>query len=261
MAAPDSMSTATTGLAPRTVVVENLVVTYRVRSENQLGARQLMKRGFRSRTMTEVEALRGLSFDVHAGEAVGLVGSNGSGKSTLLRTIAGLQPKSEGSVFVTGQPQFLGVAAALKLRLSGRRNIYLGGLALGLTVEEVDERYDDVVAFSGLGEALARPLQTYSSGMRSRLAFSIATLTSPEILLLDEALAVGDRAFRDRSVRRIQSIRDDAKTVMLVTHNLTEIQQTCERVLWLRDGQIVMDGAVDEVLDAYGEWSDRNAED
>ena len=113
-----------------------------------------------------------------AGEAVGLVGTNGSGKSTLLRTIAGLQPRTSGAVFVSAQPQFLGVAAALKLKMSGRRNVYLGGLALGLTVDEIDERYQEVVEFSGLGDAMNRPLQTYSSGMRARLAFSIATLTA-----------------------------------------------------------------------------------
>ncbi|MFK8023048.1 MAG: ABC transporter ATP-binding protein [Ilumatobacter sp.] len=242
-----------------TVVIRDLRVQYDVRTDLAVPARQVFKRVFRSRGSETVVAIECLDLTIHKGEAVGLVGSNGSGKSTLLRTIAGLQPKVAGSVLVSSQPQFLGVGAALKLKASGRRNVYLGGLALGLTVEQIDERFDRVLKFSGLGNAIDRPMIGYSSGMRSRLAFSIATLTTPEILLLDEALAVGDRSFRDRSVDRINAMRADAKSVLLVTHNLGEIRQTCDRAVWLDQGRLVQDGPVEDVLSAYEEWSDERA--
>jgi len=251
-----TMPAADSGTPRLTVAVRNLSVTYKVYEQPVLNARQVAARGFRSRQASSVEAIRSVNLDFAAGEAVGLVGSNGSGKSTLLRTIAGLQPKSDGHVFVTSQPQFLGVAAALKPRVSGYRNVYLGGLAIGLSKEEIAERMDEVVEFSGLGDSMARPLNTYSSGMRARLAFSIATLRTPEILLLDEALAVGDRAFRDRSIAKINEIREHANTIILVSHNLNEIRQTCDRAVWLNDGVIERSGTVDEVLDDYEAWSD-----
>jgi teichoic acid transport system ATP-binding protein len=134
--------------------------------------------------------------------------------------------------------------------------VYLGGLAIGLDKDEVTSRMDEVVEFSGLGDSMARPLNTYSSGMRARLAFSIATLRTPEILLLDEALAVGDRAFRERSIAKINEIRRDANTILLVSHNLNEIRQTCNRAVWLNQGVVELLGEVDEVLDAYEAWSD-----
>ena len=246
------------GHQPLTVAVRDLIVNYKVYEQPVLSARQLATRGFRSRVSSTVEAIRSVNLDFRAGEAVGLVGANGSGKSTFLRTIAGLQPKSGGHVFVTSQPQFLGVGAALKPRVSGYRNVYLGGLALGIGKEEIAERMDEVIEFSGLGDAMARPLITYSSGMRARLAFSIATLSTPEILLLDEALAVGDRAFRERSIARINEIRENANTIILVSHNSNEIRETCDRAVWLNDGTIERDGDVQSVLDEYEEWSDRS---
>ena len=259
MAETDVTVPATDAGTPRlTVAVRNLSVTYKVYEQPVLNARQIAARGFRSRQATSVEAIRSLNLDFVAGEAVGLVGSNGSGKSTLLRTIAGLQPKSDGHVFVTSQPQFLGVAAALKPRMSGYRNVYLGALAIGLSKQEIADRMDEVVEFSGLGASMARPLNTYSSGMRARLAFSIATLRTPEILLLDEALAVGDRAFRERSIAKINEIRAEANTIILVSHNLNEIRETCDRAVWLNDGVIERAGTVDDVLDAYEAWSDEN---
>lgn len=257
MAETDAISSPADPTMPRlTIAVRDLDVTYRVYEQPVLNARELATRGFRSRVSTSVEAIRSVTLDFWAGEAVGLVGSNGSGKSTLLRTIAGLQPKSGGNVFVTSQPQFLGVAAALKPRVSGYRNVYLGGLAIGLGKDEITSRMDEVVEFSGLGDSMARPLNTYSSGMRARLAFSIATLRTPEILLLDEALAVGDRAFRERSIAKINEIRREANTILLVSHNLNEIRQTCNRAVWLNRGVVERLGDVDDVLDAYEAWSD-----
>lgn len=236
---------------PLSVRIRNLNIHYRVYEERRVSARELVRRGFRSRSAVDVHAVKDVDLDLSVGEAVGIVGSNGSGKSTLLRAIAGLQAKSSGTVEVRGEPHLLGVTAALQPLLSGYRNIILGGLAMGLSLEQVEERMDDVIEFSGLDAAIGRPMRTYSSGMRSRLAFSIATLRVPEILLVDEALAVGDKAFRERSLQRLRDIREQANTVVLVSHNLNEIRSTCDRAVWLEQGVLRADGATPEVLELY----------
>jgi teichoic acid transport system ATP-binding protein len=233
------------------VSVRHLDIKYKVYEDQVFSARELVGRGFRSRKSTIVHAVKDLSFDLHIGEAVGIVGSNGSGKSTLLRAIAGLQSPAAGAVFVRGEPHLLGVGAALKPALSGYRNVMLGGLAMGMTRDEVEAELETVREFSGLGEAMARPMNTYSSGMRARLSFSIATLRIPDVLLIDEALAVGDQDFRTRSLARINEIREQASTVVMVTHNLNEIRQTCTRCLWLDQGELVADGAVNDVIERY----------
>lgn len=233
------------------VRIRELDVRYRVYEESRLGTRDLAKRGFRGRQSTDVHALKGITVDFMSGESIGIIGSNGSGKSTLLRAIAGLQPKTAGTVLVRGEAHLLGVNAALSAELSGYRNVMLGGLAMGMTQEDVNARMDDVIEFSGLGDAMGRPMKTYSSGMRARLTFSIATLRTPDILLIDEALAVGDRAFRTRSLERIREIQKEANSVIMVTHNFSEIRETCNRVLWLDQGRLMDDGDVDRVIDAY----------
>ncbi len=241
----------TEGLPPVTIEVRDLDVRYRVFQDDSAGLRQILGRGFRSRRSIEIHALKSVDLTARAGDVVGLLGSNGSGKSTLLRCIAGLQRKAAGSVRVKGEPHLLGVNAALKPALSGRRNILLGGLAIGMSRDEVDSVIDEVIEFSGLGDAVLRPMDTYSSGMRARLAFSIATLRVPDVLLIDEALAVGDREFREKSLRRINEIRSTANTVVMVTHNLNEIKATCNRAIWLEQGTILCDGNADEVVERY----------
>lgn len=235
------------------IEIHDLDVRYHVYEEQRLTMRELVGRGFRNRSAIEIHALKSIDLEIYVGEAVGLVGQNGSGKSTLLRSMAGLQAKSNGSVKVRGEPVLLGVNAALKPALSGYRNITLGGLAMGLSKREIEERIDEVIEFSGLQEAIMRPMNTYSSGMRARLAFSIATLRVPEILLIDEALAVGDRHFRKKSLDRINHLRESANTVVLVTHSLGEIRETCNRAIWLDDGVIRADGDVETVLGLYEE--------
>ena len=238
------------------VAVRNLEVDYRIYSEPVLSGRELFNRGFRTRQATSVRAIRGVSLDFMTGEATGVVGANGSGKSTLLRTIAGLQRRTSGSVHVESQPQFLGVAAALNPRVSGHRNVILGGLALGFDRSEIEDQMSNVVEFAGLAEQMERPLYTYSSGMKARLALAIALLRTPKILLLDEALAVGDRQFRERSLERVAKMRDEAGTVLMVSHSLSEIGKTCGRTVWLDKGTVRMDGPTKEVLGAYAAWSD-----
>ena len=201
--------------------------------------------------VTTVDAVRGVTLDVAVGECIGMVGPNGSGKTTLLQAMTGVLPLTSGVLRVRSLPTFLGVKAALRPRMTGRANIRIGLLAQGLRRHEVEARLDDVVEFTDLGPSIDLPMETYSSGMRARLHFAIATALTPEILLVDEALAVGDRAFREKSARRLEEHRSAAGTVLLVSHNLSEIRRSCDRVVWLEQGRIVLDGPTDEVLGAY----------
>ncbi len=233
------------------VVVKDLHVRFRVYADARLTMRELFARGLRQRESAEVHAVRGVSMRVDAGEVVGVVGANGSGKSTLMGSIAGLLPPSSGSVLVRSQPVLLGVSSALVPDASGYRNIIIGCLAMGMPMSSIRARMDEVAAFTELGDALKRPLKTYSSGMKSRLAFAIATLESPDILLIDEALAVGDKRFRKKSLDRVHQLQTQAGAVVMVTHNLGEVRTSCTRAVWMNEGQVVADGAVEDVLVAY----------
>ena len=199
----------------------------------------------------KIHAVKNVSFVVHNGESVGIIGRNGSGKSTLLRAIAGLIPPSGGRVWSAGRPSLLGVNAVLLSSLTGERNVMIGGLALGLTPAQVRERYDEIVEFSGIGEFIHMPMSAYSSGMGARLRFAISTAAAPDILMIDEALATGDADFQARSRDRIAEIRQDASTVFLVSHSNAAIRETCDRVLWMDQGRLVMDGPTEEVVSAY----------
>jgi teichoic acid transport system ATP-binding protein len=234
---------------PLSVLVDDVHVNFRVYQDADASLREFLRRG--ARRAVSIHALRGVSLAINVGESVGIVGSNGSGKSTLLRAIAGVQPVSSGKVFVRGEAHLLGVGAALKPLLSGQRNILLGGLAMGMPRSEIEAKLDEVVEFAGLQKSINLPMNTYSVGMRSRLAFAIATLRVPDVLLVDEALAVGDQVFRARSLARLRSLRDEAGAVVLVTHNLGEIRETCSRAIWLEQGEIRADGDVDDVLAGY----------
>ncbi|WP_375002810.1 ABC transporter ATP-binding protein [Aeromicrobium sp. CTD01-1L150] len=258
MAAPTDHWQPATGNSTRTetpsVVVDDVHVEYQVLATGQraTGAdagRRLLQR--RPRSIRTVHALRGVSLTAHEQDSIGVIGANGSGKSTLMRTIAGLTPPSRGVVHAASRPSLLGVGAALIKDLSGGRNVILGCLALGLTRQEVEERYDDIVEFSGIGEHIDLPMRTYSSGMTARLKFAIATARDHDILIVDEALAVGDQRFRQRSEDRIREIRDHAGTVFLVSHSMQSIRDTCNRVIWIDRGELMMDGEPDEVIRAY----------
>lgn len=236
-----------------TVVADDISVTYRVFATGKRAGveRKLLRRNAAVRRSRQVHALRGISFTAGEGDAIGVVGHNGSGKSTLMRTIAGLTVPSSGAVYAEGEPALLGVNAALINELSGERNVILGGLALGMTPDEVRARYDTIVEFAGIGDFIDLPMRTYSSGMSARLRFAIAASVTHRVLLIDEALAVGDADFRKRSERRIQELRDEAGTVFLVSHSMRTIKETCNRTLWIHKGQLRMDGPTDDVVDAY----------
>ena len=200
-----------------------------------------------------VRAIRGVSLDVFEGETVGVIGLNGSGKSTLLSAVAGVLPTTRGEILVSDEPRLMGVGAALIGEASGIRNIRLGCLALGMAKSEVEDRLDDLVAFTELGDAIHRPLNTYSSGMRARVQFVVATAVSPRILLIDEALSVGDKDFRQKSRTRVEEIIDSAGTLFMVNHSLDELVNFCSRGVWLQEGRVVMDGAITDVIAAYQE--------
>ncbi|TQM57321.1 ABC transporter ATP-binding protein [Humibacillus xanthopallidus] len=199
----------------------------------------------------KVHAVKGVSFVARHGEAVGIIGRNGSGKSTLLRAIAGLIPPSGGRAWAAGRPALLGVNAVLLTGLTGSRNVMIGGLALGLSPREVRARYDDIVEFSGIGDFVDLPMSAYSSGMGARLRFAISTAATPDILMIDEALATGDAEFQARSRERIAEIREQAGTVFLVSHSNAAIRESCDRVLWMDQGRLIMDGPTEDVVSAY----------
>ena len=196
---------------------------------------------------------KGASFAVYEGESVAIMGSNGSGKSTILAAIAGLLPVTGGEIYASYEPRLMGVGAALLPKVSGMRNIRIGCLALGMSVEQIDERLDSIIEFADIGEAINRPLRSYSSGMKARLLFAIATSIRPKILMIDEALSVGDKEFRAKSEGRIQDMLNHAGTLLMVSHNMNELKRLCTRGIWLEEGVILADGPLDEVIATYTE--------
>lgn len=231
--------------------VDDVHVTYRVYEDQRPTLRRRVVNGFRPRQSRAVQAVQGVSFDLHTGDALGVIGHNGSGKSTLLRTLAGLLPPTAGAVYARSTPVLLGVQAALQQELSGHRNILLGATALGMTKREVEERTDEIVAFAGLEDFIDLPLRAYSSGMVARLNFAIATSVAPEILLIDEALAVGDAEFQNRSRQRLEQMLEHAGTVVLVSHSMSSIRSLCHQALWMERGVVRELGPVAEVIDRY----------
>ena len=252
MAATTSEMSLVTAVPKLTLRVRDLVLDYEVFEDRRAALRQrFVTRQGTGRSL--VHALTGVSFDAAEGDTIGVVGPNGSGKSTLLAAVAGLLSPTSGEVLVAEEPKLLGVGATLIPAATGYRNIRLGCLALGMSNAQVNEKIEEIVEFTDIGEAINRPLRTYSSGMRARLHFAIATSVKPRILLIDEALAVGDKAFRVKSAARIEDIVAHAGTLMLVSHSMDEIARMCTRALWIDAGKVVADGPVADVLEAYAE--------
>ena len=232
------------------VVVDDVHVIYKVFGTGKK-ARGVNGSQEKKTRMREVHAVKGVSFVVYEGETIGIVGSNGSGKSSLMRAIAGLFPATRGAVYTFAKPTMLGVGAALLPNLSGEKNIMLGGLALGFDKKEIAAASQSIINFSGLKDFIDLPMRTYSQGMSARLRFSIAAAKKHDILIIDEALAVGDRQFRMKAEAKIRQMRQEAGTVFLVSHNMKSIQDTCNRVIWLEKGELLMDGDPTEVCDAF----------
>ena len=201
----------------------------------------------------EFRALKNISFDVHRGEVVGLVGTNGSGKSTMLKIIAGVLEPSEGEVKVHGNiAPLIELGAGFDPELSARENIYLNGALLGYTKEFIDANFDGIIEFAELKDFVDMPLKNFSSGMVARIAFAIATITEPDILIVDETLSVGDVFFQQKCECRIQHfIESGDVTVLFVSHSMEQVERICQRAVWIEKGDLRMDGPVDEVCKAY----------
>ena len=233
------------------IIVSNVSVDYEVKAQRQDSNSFARFMAQVKGKKTTVHAVKGVSFVINRGECVGLIGTNGSGKSSLIRVIAGQQSAHSGTVFAASVPEMLSVANAMIKELSGARNIRIGLLAKGFTPKEVREYYNQVIDYSKLRESIHFPVSTYSSGMRARLNFAIATVKSPEILLVDEALATGDAAFREQSQARIKEIIGSAGAVIMVNHSEKALRETCQRIIWLEKGELRMDGDADTVFAAY----------
>ena len=200
----------------------------------------------------EFIALADVSFDVYHGEVLGLIGHNGAGKSTILKVISGILSPTRGGVKLHGNVvPMLELGSGFDMEMTGRENIFLNGAILGYSEEFLKEKYDEIVAFSEIEQFINVPLRNYSSGMIARLAFSIATVVEPEILIVDEVLSVGDAAFQEKSKRRMMELMSGGATVIFVSHSLAQIRELCSRVVWLDHGHVKMCGDTQTVCDAY----------
>ncbi len=210
---------------------------------------RILKRQMRYK---EFWALRDVSFSIKKGERVAILGLNGAGKSTLLKVIAGVLKATEGEVSRSGVlVPLLELGAGFDPQYTGAENIYLYGAMLGYSKAFLKEKYDEIIAFSELGDFIHVPVKNYSSGMRARLGFSIATMVEPDILILDEVLSVGDVKFRKKSEKRIKEMFAKGITVLFVSHNLKQVRSLCNRAIWLEKGHIVEDGPVEEIADKF----------
>jgi len=215
----------------------------------------LMRLGRPQQEVKYIQALKDVSVTVNQGEFLGVIGHNGAGKSTLLRTIAGILPPSTGKVTIAGHvTTLLSVGIGFNAELTGRENIRLGGLANGFTVKEIAAKEEEIAEFSDLGEFIDYPMKTYSTGMFSRLGFSVVTHMDPDILLIDEALSAGDAAFRDKASQKINEMMEKARAIILVSHGLQTINEMATKCLWLDHGQTMGYGPCEEIVQAYEDY-------
>jgi ABC-type polysaccharide/polyol phosphate transport system ATPase subunit len=238
------------------VRVQDVSVTYKTSLDKKPTLRTTVRRlGRRERVVREIEAVKHVSFEIPHGTVLGIVGANGAGKSTLVRTIAGILPPTEGRIDVFGRVStLLALGVGFNRNLTGRDNVRLGGLAAGLNRDQLDEKYEEIVRFAELGEFMDMPMRTYSSGMYGRLAFSVAVNMDPDILLIDEALSVGDARFRRKSANKMRELCSEAHTIVLVSHALGSIRELCDQAIWLDHGEMRMWDEPEAVVDAYTEF-------
>jgi len=236
---------------PVVVCVEGVTKQFTVRKDNTLKER-VVHAGRRGRThKQEYVAVDGVDLEIQAGTTVGLLGPNGSGKSTLLKLIGGIVSPTEGRVMTRGRmAALLELGAGFHPDLSGRENVYLNASIMGMTRAETTERFDDILDFSGIGDFIDTQVKFYSSGMFVRLAFAVAVHTDPDVLLVDEVLAVGDEAFQRKCMERIAKFRKEGRTIVLVSHSAAQVQELCDRGIVLKDGKMVFDGNVNEAVSA-----------
>ncbi len=240
-------------MAKTAVKVENVSILFNLNKEKVDNIKEyFIKLITRKLHYNEFWALKDVSFEVKEGERLGILGFNGAGKSTILKVIAGVLKPTKGSVKVSGViAPLLELGAGFDLNYTGAENIYLYGATMGYSRKYIKERYDEIVEFSELGEFIDVPVKNYSSGMRARLGFAIATAVEPEVLILDEVLSVGDAKFRIKSENKIKSMFDKGVTVLFVSHNTAQVRRLCTKAILLDHGKIIANGDVDEVCDIY----------
>jgi lipopolysaccharide transport system ATP-binding protein len=248
-------------LALRDVLARALTAPFRIFSSNS-------KPDSRNPRSDYIWALKDVSFEVKQGEVVGIIGRNGAGKTTLLKILARITRPTSGYAEVRGRVgSLLEVGTGFHPELTGRENVYLSGAVLGMTKREIDRKFDEIVDFAGVAEFIDTPLKYYSTGMQMRLAFAVAAHLEPEILLVDEVLAVGDLEFQKKCLGKMEDVSRGGRTVLFVSHQMNQIRRLCERVIWLNGGQIVQEGPTHEVVSAYeaamtsGEWLRRERPD
>jgi ABC-type polysaccharide/polyol phosphate transport system ATPase subunit len=244
--------------AATTIQVEDVSVVYKTSLERKPTFKStLLRLGRRERVVREIDALKGVSLEVKQGTVLGVLGANGAGKSTLVRTMAGILPPTRGRVEVHGRVStLLALGVGFNRDLSGRENVILGGLAAGLKRDQLHEKYDEIVKFAELEDFMDMPMRTYSSGMYGRLGFSVAVNMEPDILLIDEALSVGDAKFRRKSFNKMRELCDQARTIVLVSHALGSIQELCDTAVWMHKGELRMQDEPQTVIDAYTQFLD-----
>lgn len=240
------------------VSVKDLGLTYTTSIDKKPTLKARLKTLGRGKKHTRtVRALNGVDIDVHYGAVLGIIGSNGAGKSSLMRVISGIVPPTKGRVEVYGSVStLLALGVGFNPAMTGRDNVYLGGLAAGMSRQEIDDNFEAIAEFSELGEAIDAPMRTYSSGMYARLAFSVAAIVEPDILIIDEALSTGDAKFKEKSLNRIKELRTADRALILVSHALATIEDICNEVIWLNNGKLMARGNPSDVIAQYREYVD-----
>lgn len=235
------------------VDVDNVTIRFNLANQKVDNLKEyIIKLVKRQLMFQEFLAVKDISLKIHAGEAWGLVGTNGSGKSTLLKAISGILKPYKGNITVNGSvAPLIELGAGFDPEMTARENIFLNGCVLGHTKKYMQEHFDDIVEFAELKNFIDSPLKNFSSGMRARLGFAIATMVKPDILIVDEILAVGDIKFRQKCMERMDEMLSKGTTLIYVSHNISEVKRLCDHVLWINKGEQVMQGEVNEVCDAY----------
>ena len=239
------------------VSVQNVGLTYTTSIDKRPTLKARLKSLGRGKKHTRVvNALNQVSLDVHYGTVLGVIGSNGEGKSSLMRVISGIVPPTQGRVEVHGSVStLLALGVGFNPSMTGRANVYLGGLAAGMSRAEIDKQFDEIAEFSELGDAIDAPMRTYSSGMYARLAFSVAATVQPDILIVDEALSTGDSHFKEKSLNRIKELRTADRALILVSHAMATFEDVCNEVAWLHKGKLMARGNPADVIKQYREFT------
>ncbi len=235
------------------IEIKNMSVYYNKTTEKMTSLKEYFIKFLQRKIKKEkFVALENINLDIMRGEVVGIVGLNGAGKSTLLKVISGIMKPSAGSLIINGKiAPLIELGAGFDIELTGRENIFLNGSLLGFSRKELNEKIDDIIAFSELGEFIDIPIKNYSSGMYSRLGFSIATIYNPEILIIDEVLSVGDFNFQEKSLNKVLELIYSDTTVLFVSHNIDQIEKICKKVIWIEKGQIREIGNAKQICKIY----------